>query len=248
MTVVTWIIPALAVLLAFALFCRWLLDAPRDEDVVLGLIYRFIQLYSRWFHHLRVTGLENVPRTKDPGPLVVVCNHTAGIDPLLVQSLCLFQVRWMMALDMRMSRLDWFWNWSGMIFVDRTGKDQVGMREAIRHVNDGGVVGVFPEGALERPPRHLLPFHPGVGLIVSRTGAPVLPMIIEGTPVVKQPWDSLTRQSHSSITVGPMMRFDGMKAAEISRRLREWYTVQTGWPSGVTPSTSPAFRADADLS
>jgi 1-acyl-sn-glycerol-3-phosphate acyltransferase len=175
----------------------------------------------------------------------VVCNHTAGVDPLLVQSACPFEVRWMMALDMRVTALEWFWEWADIIFVDRTGKDPVGARDALRHVREDGVLGVFPEGAIERPPRHILPFHPGAGMIIARTGAPVLPVIIEGTPQARAPWTSLRKSSYSKVTFGPIMRFDDRRysPAEVAQILQSWYIEHTGWPTAPTPSTSPAFRA-----
>jgi 1-acyl-sn-glycerol-3-phosphate acyltransferase len=231
-------------LFGFAFFTRWVMDNPREGDPLIGLAFRFVQVYVRVVHHLEVRGREHIPQGRKPGPLVVVCNHTAGVDPLLVQSACPFEIRWMMALDMRVSFMEMLWEWADIIFVDRTGKDAVGARDALRHVKSGGVLGVFPEGAIERPARHILPFHPGVGLIVSRTGAPVLPVIIEGTPQARMPWTSLRMRSYSKITFGPLMRFDDRKysPAEIAQTLQEWYIESTGWPTAPTPATSPAYR------
>jgi 1-acyl-sn-glycerol-3-phosphate acyltransferase len=239
-----WVILVSTAIFAFAFFARWVLDNPRQDDPVIGMVFRFIQVYARRYHHLQVRGTEHIPQTRDPGKLIVVCNHTAGVDPLLVQSVCPFEIRWMMALDMRLTALEWFWDWSGIIFVDRTGKDPVGARDAMRHVKDGGVLGVFPEGALERPPRHILPFHPGVGLIVARSGAPVLPVIIEGTPQTKVPWTSLRKSSYSKVTFGPIIHFSDRRYSptEIAQQLQSWYVERTGWPTAPTPSTSPAFR------
>ena len=218
------------------------MDNPRDEPV-LGVVYRIIQVYARFYHRLEVRGREHIPLTKTPGPLVVVCNHTAGVDPLLVQSACRFEIKWMMATDMTLPRYDWFWRWAGIISIDRTGKDVVGARDAIRHVRSGGVLGVFPEGAIERPPRHILPFHPGVGLIISRTKASVMPVMIEGTPQVDTPSKSLLKPSHSKISVGPLLRFDGdgLGPAEVAASLHALFVTATGWPSAPTPK-GPASR------
>jgi 1-acyl-sn-glycerol-3-phosphate acyltransferase len=213
---------------------------------MIGILLRVVQVYTRVYHHAKFTGRKNIPTSKDPGPLVVVCNHTAGVDPLLVQTACPFEVRWMMATDMRLPRYEWFWQWAGVISIDRTGKDATGAREAIRHVKSGGVLGVFPEGAIEYPARHIMPFHPGVGLIISRTGAPVLPVVIEGTPQGRRgaaTWTSLWKSSHSHVTFGPLLSFDGKElgAAEVVQRLHQWYLEATGWPSAATPR-GPAFR------
>jgi 1-acyl-sn-glycerol-3-phosphate acyltransferase len=238
----------IAIVFALALFARWVLDTPR-EDPLIGLAYRAIQIYSRRYHRLQVVGREHIPLARYPGSLVVVCNHTGGVDPLLVQSVCPFEIRWMMATDMMVERYEWFWRWAGIISVDRTGRDSAGTKEAIRHVKAGGVLGVFPEGAIERPTRHVLPFHPGVGLIIARTGAPVLPVIVEGTPFPEgaNAWTSLYRRGHARLTFGPVMELGSAREAQraapdqIAERLQAWYLEATGWPTAPTPM-GPAFR------
>jgi 1-acyl-sn-glycerol-3-phosphate acyltransferase len=253
----------IAAVLALAIFARWVLDTPR-EDPLIGLAYRTIQLYARLFHRLHVEGREHIPTARYPGSLIVVCNHTAGVDPLLVQAACPFEIRWMMGTDMMVERYEWFWRWAGIISVDRTGRDSSGTKEAIRHVRSGGVLGVFPEGAIERPPRHILPFHPGVGLIIARTGASVLPVIVEGTPppAAGGAWTSLYRRGHAKVTFGPVMEVGSMQPEpergpgppaaadegalrlgpeETAQRLQDWYLKATGWPTAPTPM-GPAFR------
>jgi 1-acyl-sn-glycerol-3-phosphate acyltransferase len=236
MTLASWTIFVFAVLLAWALFCRWLLDNPR-EDLPTGVLFRGMQVYARVFHGLEVLGREHLPTARTPGALIIVANHTAGIDPLLVQSACRFEVRWMMAVDMMIPRLRWFWDWTEVIPVDRYGKDTASARAAIKYLKQGGVLGVFPEGRLERPARHLLPFLPGVGLIVERTGAPVLPVLIEGTPQVTPAWRSLRVRSRSRITFMPVIDYSTtpLGAKEIVADLRSRFEASTGWPATSPP-------------
>ncbi len=236
MTWPIWTILTLVVLLAWAFLCRWLLDNPR-EDLPTGVLIRAMQIYARTFHRLEVRGREHIPRSRTPGPMIIVANHTAGIDPLLVQSACRFEVRWMMAVDMMIPTLRWFWDWTEVIPVDRFGKDTGSARAAMKYLKKCGVLGVFPEGRLERPSRHLLPFLPGVGLIVERTGAPVLPVLIEGTPQVTPAWRSLRVRSRSRITFMPMIDYSTtpLDAKEIVADLRSRFEAATGWPGASPP-------------
>src|SRR5438128_727908 len=80
-------------------------------------------------------------------------------------------------------------------------------REAIGHLRAGGVVGIFPEGGIERPPRQVRPFLAGVGLFIKKTKARVLPVVIQGTPVVDPAWASLKHFSHSQVDVKPMIDY-----------------------------------------
>ncbi len=232
-----WIMAAIAGMVVWAWACRALARLGPEPDLALALLAN--RLYCRVVHRLRVEGSGHIPTR--PGALVVVANHTAGIDPLLIQAACPFVVRWMMARDMMHPRLGAFWRWLGVIPVDRSGRDTTSARAAIAHLRAGGVLGVFPEGGIERPPRRLRPFLAGVGLIVARTGAPVLPIIIDDTPVADPAWASLARPSRSTIRVLPIVHFDrGGDHDAITRALRELFERETGWP--LNDSARVAFE------
>lgn len=231
MPIAVWGISALVLWLAWAALSHWLIANPRG-DIETGISWRLVRLYARLVHHLRVEGRENLPRGRHPGPLVVVANHTAGVDPMLIQAACRFFIRWMMAMDMQLPSLGWLWRWGEVISVDRNGREVGATREAIRHLEAGGVLGIFPEGTLERPAGHILPFLAGVGLIVHRSGAPVLPVLIEGTPQVDPAWSSLWRVSRARVRFLPVIDYTvtGLRATEIAADLRCRMAEAAGWP------------------
>jgi 1-acyl-sn-glycerol-3-phosphate acyltransferase len=245
MNVYAWIFVVLAVMLVWAFFVRWVEANPRG-DFLTGLIYRGMQLHSRLLHRLRVEGRENIPCGSgragpdvSAGPLLIIANHTAGVDPSLIQASLRFEVRWMMAKDMMLKDVDFFWDYARIIAVDRGGRDLGAAREAIRHLKQKGVIGIFPEGGIERPPRRLIPFLPGVGLIVAKSGAPVVPVLIEDTPPCPTAWGSLYTPGRAKISFLPMMRFDAKTSPEaITRELQRVFEDRTGWPIGErTPVT-----------
>lgn len=225
-----WLILALMAMVAFAFVSRWLLDTPREEPVS-GMFFRFTEWYARLVHSLRVEGRNHIPAGRHPGALIVISNHTAGIDPLLIQAACPFEIRWMMAQDMRLPAFEWFWNYAGIISVKRTGRDVRGTRDAIRHLRHGGVIGVFPEGGLERPPRQIRRFHAGVGLLIAKTKVRVLPVIVDGTPAVDHAWASLIRPSRSRVVFHEPIDYadSGLTPDEIALDLRQRYLAWTGW-------------------
>lgn len=236
---------SLGILLGLGLLARWLMDNPRG-DLETGLYLKIASGYSRLFHRLRVVGTPHIPPSRHPGSLIVIANHTAGIDPVLIQVVCPFEIRWIMAMDMRLPAFEWFWTWAGIISIPR-GNELGATREAIRYVKEGpegggGVLGIFPEGAIERPDRQILPFLRGVGLIIKKSNALVLPVIIEGTPQVDPAWASLWRPSRARLTFKQPLDYRGspLTAEEISADLRRRYLEWTGWPAnevhaGVIP-------------
>lgn len=226
-----WIIVALAALLVAGRLSRALLDNPRG-DVDGGLLWHSARCYARALHRLRIEGASNIPASRCPGALIVIANHTSGVDPLLIQAACPFEVRWMMAANMRHPAGEFLWRYGRIIFVEPGGREVASAREAIRHLEAGGVLGIFPEGGIERPPRILLPFLGGVGLIVKRTGAPVLPLVIDGTPAAEHAWQTLLRSSRARLRVQPPVRYagSGLSAAQITADLQRRYAEWTGWP------------------
>lgn len=216
----------------------------REGDWFCGLIVLVMRMVARRVHHLRVIGLENVPRLGDgvgppsavPRAMVIVANHTAFIDPLLIQAALPFEVRWVMGADMASPAHKAFWDYARVILVDRRVNESAPLREAIRHVKDGGVIGIFPEGFIERPPRVIYPFKDGVGLLVSRTvpaGAVVLPVVIEGTPQVEPGVRALWTTSRSTVRFLSPLDYGRKKlgAAEIAADLRRVFMEATGWPA-----------------
>ena len=228
--------------LALAAIVMWCRDTGfRGRDVWAGLTIRCFQVYARLMHRPSVDGLEHVPERTPEGlgerPLIVIANHTAGVDPVLIQSVLAFEARWIMAADMRVPALDWLWEFGRVIFVDREKGDAMALREALRHLKQGLTLGVFPEGNIERPPRRILPFEEGAAMLAIRSGALVLPVIIEGTPQADPAWASLWKSSRSRLRFLP--RIDakalGLRPAALAEHLREVYLRETGWPKNDNP-------------
>ncbi len=229
----------LLTLLAGAAFVRWSRTAPGGEPGI-GFLWLVDRVYCRFMHRLTVTGREHVPATNAPGGLVVVSNHTGPIDALVIQAACRFQIRWMMAVDMMIPALEWLWTRHPVIAVSRNGRDSGPVREAIRHVKDGGVVGVFPEGAIVQPRHELRPFHEGVGLIISRTRAPVLLVWVTGTPESPRMGEALSTRSRSTVVFLDRIEFDqGTDPATITRTLRERFAEVSGWLVNDEPLVPP---------
>lgn len=238
------------VMLGIAILKRHAIRSVPDEAMrpalgTAGLAW-IIRAYSRWWHRLEAHGMDSIPdlgqisdasgRPLGSGrPAIVIANHTAGIDPLLIQASLDFEPRWMMAADMRARILEPLWQVARIIFVDRTKRDSGSLREAMRHLQAGGVLGIFIEGHIAKPPRHLLPFKEGAGLLIRKTGALVIPVVVDGTPLAETAWGSIFRRSHSKVRfLEPVDYTQGELAelgpAAITADLRARFQRATGWP------------------
>jgi 1-acyl-sn-glycerol-3-phosphate acyltransferase len=70
-----------------------------------------------------------------------------------------------------------FW---GAFPVDRGAADRQAVKQALDLLRAGWMVGMFPEGTRSRS-QTLAPGHPGLGLLIARSGVPVLPVAITGS-------------------------------------------------------------------
>lgn len=227
-----WIAFILLLWLGWALLIRWIVGVrPFGDDGYASAIVRGFQLYARLWHRTRYEGLEHIPPAREDGrpqlPLIVVANHTAGIDPILIQAACPFAIRFVMAQDMRVWFLDAALAYARVIFVDRENPSGMELREAIQEIKIGGALGLFPEGQIARHPHsegELLPFREGVGLMTRRTRAAVLPVVISGTPPASSAWGSIWKRSKPGARVRflePMRFGQDDDAGAITRRLRD---------------------------
>jgi 1-acyl-sn-glycerol-3-phosphate acyltransferase len=136
------------------------------------------RLISRIYHHLIVLSPQQLP---SDGPAILICNHTSGLDPLLIQSVCKRVIIWMMAKEYyNIGPLTPIFRTLQIIPVDRAARDTSAVRSAMRALQAGCVLGMFPEGRIETT-RELLPFQPGVAQMAIKTGVPVYPAFVDGT-------------------------------------------------------------------
>lgn len=218
--------------------CLWtqqhlvpMLAARCGGDPLTGLLRAIAILYCRLWHRVSHVGCEELRLRTHPGPLVVVSNHTAGIDPLLIQSGMRGRVRWLMQRRMMTPSLRWLWERERMIPVEFDSTDTSAARSALRHIASGGVLGVFPEGGLARPPETIQRFFDGAGLIVSRSGAPVLLCWISGTPQRDQAYASLFVPSRSTVHFLDLVTYPRRTPPEaITADLRGRLARASGWP------------------
>ena len=133
---------------------------------------------ARWFD-LRVDGLERLP---DGGPYLVAANHHNYLDGVVLAAALPQPIAFLvMPRVWRATPLHpWLHRHIGSIPLRLQGRDVGALSGALRALEEGRVVGIFPEGPFSvrgRLERGL----PGVGLLAARAGVPVVPVGISGT-------------------------------------------------------------------
>ncbi len=134
----------------------------------------------RWIFRLRITGLENVPKE---GPYIVASNHRSHLDPPVLNSIFPEPLVFLAKEELFKPPLGWFMRHTGAVPIRRGAGDVDTLEMVLELLHKGCAVGIFPEGTRAEPGRFLRP-KLGVGLLAVKSGAPVVPVLIEGTDVV----------------------------------------------------------------
>jgi 1-acyl-sn-glycerol-3-phosphate acyltransferase len=225
---------------AVALLVRALGRRSFHGDAAVGWLRLLAVAYARLFHRLKVENAERVPKSVGPEGLIVVSTHGAGLDPVALQTLMHHPIRWMMSAEMMLPALVPLWRRLRIIPVCFDARDASALKAAIAHVSSGGTLGIFPEGAIERPPRQLRPFSGGLRLILSRTRAPVVVCTIDPGKACETAYAALLTPTRPTIRVIAVVEpGPNGHAKDTSDRIFALLREATGWPVNDAPAGEP---------
>jgi len=141
---------------------------------------------ARWFVlpglrvglRMKVFGLDNIPKR---GGALIICNHLGWFDPVLLVAASLRPLLWMAKAEfIKYPFLRWLAYQAGAFPVRRGQVDRQALRHAQQLLDDGMLVGMFPEGTRSRTGGLIEPFG-GASLIALRAHAPIIPCALVGT-------------------------------------------------------------------
>lgn len=228
---------ALAVLVLGAVTLVGFLVRARDGTQLawgggVGVVEAVARPLVRVVHRTRWVGFEGARIPE--GGFVIVANHASGLDPPLMQFAVSRRVRFLMAQEQMHPALTRFWKALDVLPVTYTPQDAATLREAVRHVKNGGVVGIFPEGGIVRPPCGIAPFKDGSGALIALTRAPVVLLWIHGTPTTGNALlDPLIPRGRAVVELVGIYDFAAIGVRdpkEIGDRLRAELAKASGWP------------------
>ena len=239
-----WFLLLIAASVAMAEVRNRLARILDSGDEVFGAAYLFSWVWIRLIHRYRVVLDVPGPDPFPTGGCLVLANHASGLDPIALQLAIPRKLSWMMAQDQMHPALARHWRRFHLIPVTFGPKDTAALREAVRTVKSGGILGIFPEGGIVRPPGEIRPFLEGAGLVASMTAAPILLYWIEGAPYSETAFGGLARPSRTRVHFLGEHRFaKGTPPSEIMGTLRNRLLAASGWPSNGVPL--PGTRGEA---
>lgn len=166
--------------------------------------YWFARLVARLLFRFRMLHRE---RMINEGPAILASNHQSYLDPPLIGNAATRPIYFLARktlLDVPvigriLPKLN-------VIPVDQEGSDRSALKALIRILKAREAVLVFPEGARTLD-GELQPALPGIGLVIAKTLAPVVPMRIFGAHEALPRGSSRFRLHPITVVVGEPIRF-----------------------------------------
>jgi 1-acyl-sn-glycerol-3-phosphate acyltransferase len=172
--------------------------------VLYAVLKPMIRAVGRVWLRLSAVGAERVPRD---GALLLASNHSSLLDPPLIGCVLPRELDYLAKTELfRIPGL------GGLIArlnahpVDRSGSDSAALRLALRLLGAGRAVLVFPEGTRGAEGR-LGPAHAGAGMLAALSGAPVLPVYIQGSGRALPRGAAVPRPVRVTVRFGAPIRF-----------------------------------------
>jgi 1-acyl-sn-glycerol-3-phosphate acyltransferase len=139
--------------------------------------YHLSRILAKTFFRFRILHRERMIQT---GPVILASNHQSYFDPPLTGNVSDRPIYFLARRSLlNVPVLGWLLPKLNVIPVEQEGVDRSALKGIIRVLKRGQCALIFPEGARTGDGK-LQPAQPGLGLIIARTLAPVVPIRIFG--------------------------------------------------------------------
>ena len=186
----------------------------------------FFRLFFKLFYKVCIYGKENVP---GQGPVLFVCNHQSYFDPILCGITVGRELHYLARNTLFNNRImDWLLHSVNVIPIRRGEANLSAMKKVIGKLKSGCGVCLFPEATRSRDGK-ISVFKPGFGLLCRRSGACIIPVVIDGAfeswprdRKLFSVWKKISVCYGESITVEQMGEMDnGELADRLTQTLRQ---------------------------
>lgn len=140
------------------------------------IAYIILWLLARGFFSLKIYGKRNIPQK---GKVIIAPNHMSYLDPPIIAVAVRREIYNLAKKELfRISIFGEILKAINVIPIKRGGASGGSLKKVIEYLNNGDGVVVFPEGTRSRD-GNIGKAKRGIGLLVVKAKAPVLPVLIE---------------------------------------------------------------------
>jgi 1-acyl-sn-glycerol-3-phosphate acyltransferase len=180
--------------------------------------YHFSRFFAQIFFRFRILHRERMIQS---GSVIVAMNHQSYLDPPLAGNACDRAIYFLARRSLlNVPVLRWLLPKLNVIPVNQEGIDRSALKALIQVIKAGNGALVFPEGSRTLD-GNLQPGLPGIGLVIAKTLAPVVPMRIFGAHEAWPRGGGRMRFHPITVVVGEPIHFT---ASDLQDRGKDVYT------------------------
>jgi 1-acyl-sn-glycerol-3-phosphate acyltransferase len=153
-------------------------DCPREMNLIYWTGWTIFRCFFTLYFRYRAEGVQNVPMT---GAVLLASNHASFLDPPLIGSSLPREINYL-ARDtlFRVPLFGWVLRKVNTVPVDREGGGAAGLKAVLDRLKANQAIILFPEGTRTKT-GELQTARSGIGLVVIKTNAPVVPARVLGS-------------------------------------------------------------------
>lgn len=136
-----------------------------------------VTLLFKLLYRPKIINKELIPKT---GSIILAGNHKHAFDPLFIGVCTKRTIHFLAKKELYKGINFLFFNLVGTLPVDKKNKNAKTIGAAEQTLNNGGAIGIFPEGTRNRTHEVLLPFKKGAVRFAMDTNSLIVPFCITG--------------------------------------------------------------------
>ena len=142
------------------------------------LLTPLMRILFRLYYNPKIINKDVIPKD---GSVLIVGNHKHLFDQCLTIMATRRPIHYMAKKEYFDGKMAWFFKFVGCISVNRSIKDNEAVNKAIDILNNGGAIGLFPEGTRNKTKdKLLLDFKYGTVSMDKKTNSLIVPFGITG--------------------------------------------------------------------
>ena len=158
----------------------------------------------------------------EQGPAILASNHISGLDPLLLIAASPRPLRFIIAAEQyQRFGFTWLFRAVGCIPVDREGRPERAFRAALKALEEGEVVALFPHGTIHLdsdPPRRL---KAGAVRLAQLARCPITPVRLQGVKAQGRIFLPVLLRARAKIENFPLLSCAETESSACLRRLQQ---------------------------
>lgn len=189
-----------------------------------NLFYRIVRPIVRFLFLFlfrpRIKGIENIPKNEN---YILAGNHTKWLDPVMLVAIVKDEIHFLAKDSLFKGITKPIVKGMGAIPVNRKIHDHQALENAIDALRKGAVIGIFPEGTINREKKEpTLPFKIGAVKMANTTNTKIIPFVITGKYKVFS--SAITIEFLKPRTISNNLDVENEKLRdEINKKLEEKY-------------------------